>query len=127
MRHLERRRDRCWPDKFRDALATASPSTTHVGRASTKRGSRRRTGCWHESSADRRTVFERREALRRAHQRASDARNNFVHHVSKWLVSNYDLIAFEKLNIKGMVQGRMAKSILDAAWGQLLYCLSVQG
>ncbi len=65
-----------------------------------------------------------RESLRRAHQRASDARNNFVHHVSKWLVSNYDLIAFEKLNIKGMVRGNLAKSILDAAWGQLLYCVS---
>jgi putative transposase len=31
-----------------------------------------------------------REALRRAHQRASDARKNFCHHVSKWLVRNYD-------------------------------------
>ena len=65
-----------------------------------------------------------REVLRRAHQRAADARNNFCHHVSKWLVANYDLIAFEKLNIKGMVQGRLANSILDAAWGQLLYCVS---
>jgi putative transposase len=61
-----------------------------------------------------------REVLRRAHQRAADARKNFVHHVSKWLVSNYDLIAFEKLNIKGMVQSRLAKSILDAAWGELI-------
>lgn len=65
-----------------------------------------------------------REMLRRAHQRAADARKNFCHHVSKWLVSNYDLIAFEKLNIKGMVQSRMAKSILDAAWAQLLYQVS---
>lgn len=62
-----------------------------------------------------------REVLRRAHQRAADARKNFCHHVSKWLVSKYDLIAFEKLNIKGMVRGNLAKSILDAAWGQLLY------
>ena len=62
-----------------------------------------------------------REMLRRAHQRAADARRNFVHHVSKWLVSNYDLIAFEKLNIKGMVHGRLAKSIFDAAWGELIW------
>lgn len=62
-----------------------------------------------------------REAFRRAHQRASDARKNFCHHVSKWLVSNYDLIAFEKLNIKGMVRGNLAKSIMDAAWGQLIW------
>ena len=62
-----------------------------------------------------------RELLRRAHQRAADARRNFCHHVSKWLVQNYDLIAFEKLNIKGMAQGRLAKSILDAAWGELIW------
>lgn len=65
-----------------------------------------------------------REALRRAHQRAADARRNFCHHVSKWLVANYDLIAFEKLNIKGMVQGHWAKSILDAAWAELIWMLT---
>jgi putative transposase len=62
-----------------------------------------------------------KEVLRRVHQRAADARRNFTHHVSKILVGTYDLIAFEKLNIKGMVRGRMAKSILDAAWGELIW------
>ena len=62
-----------------------------------------------------------REVLRRAHQRATNARRNFTHHVSKWLVANYDLIAFEDLNIKGMVRSRLAKSILDAAWGELIW------
>ena len=62
-----------------------------------------------------------REALRRAHQRAADARKNFTHHVSKWLVGQYDLIAFEKLNIKGMVRSNLAKSILDAAWATLIW------
>ncbi len=65
-----------------------------------------------------------RELFRRAHQRAADARRNFTHHVSKWLVSNYDLIAFEKLNIQGMVRGTFAKSILDAAWGELIWQIS---
>jgi putative transposase len=65
-----------------------------------------------------------REALRRAHQRAADARRNFCHHISKWLVAHYDLIAFEKLNIKGMAQGRLAKSIFDAAWGELIWMLT---
>jgi putative transposase len=65
-----------------------------------------------------------REALRRAHQRAADARKNFTHHISKWLVSKYDLIAFEKLNIRGMVQGRLGKSILDAAWAELIWQIS---
>ena len=64
-----------------------------------------------------------RQALRRAHQGAANARTNYLHHVSKMLIGQYDLIAYEDLNIKGMSQGRLAKSILDAAWGQLLYQL----
>ena len=66
-----------------------------------------------------------RQVLGRAHQRAANARRNYLHHVSKWLVANYDLIAHEALNIKGMAQGNLAKSIMDAAWsillGQLTY------
>ena len=61
-----------------------------------------------------------REALHRAHQRAANARRNYLHLVSKWLVGNYDLIAHEALNIKGMAQGNLAKSIMDAAWSILL-------
>ena len=64
------------------------------------------------------------EVLRRAHQRLADSRRNFTHHVSKWLVSNYDLIAFENLNIKGMAQGWLAKSIFDAAWAELIWQIS---
>jgi putative transposase len=59
-------------------------------------------------------------ALGRAYLRVSKQRRNFTHHISKWLVSHYDLIAFEKLDIARMVRGDLAKSILDAAWGQLL-------
>jgi putative transposase len=65
-----------------------------------------------------------REVLRRPHQRAADARRNFIHHISKWLIVNYDLIAYENLNIKGMVRSNLAKSILDAAWGELVWQLS---
>ncbi len=63
-----------------------------------------------------------REVLRRAHQRAADARKNYLHHVSKWLVANYDLIAFEDLKIRNMAKNpHLAKSIMDAAWGQLIW------
>lgn len=63
-----------------------------------------------------------REVLQRAHQRAADARKNYLHHVSKWLVSNYDLIAYEDLKIKNMARNpNLAKSIMDAAWGELIW------
>ena len=64
-----------------------------------------------------------REVLRRAHQRATDSRRNYLHHVSKWLVGRYDLIAFEALNIQSMAKSRLAKSIMDAAWGELIWQL----
>jgi putative transposase len=62
-----------------------------------------------------------REGLRRAQERVANRRNNFCHHVSKWLVASYDLVAFEKLNIRAMTEGFMAKSIMQAAWGILLW------
>jgi putative transposase len=65
-----------------------------------------------------------KERVRRAYQRMTDARRNFCHHVSKELVGRYDLIAHENLKIRSMVRGFLAKSILDAAWGQLLFQLA---
>lgn len=81
-----------------------------------------------------------REALRRAHQRAADARKNYLHHVSKWLIANYDLIAYEDLKIGNMARSAkgtvedpgtniaqkagLNRSIMDAAWGQLIYQIS---
>jgi putative transposase len=62
-----------------------------------------------------------REALRRVHQRAASTRLNYIHHVSKWLVANYDLIAHEDLKIANMVRSNLAKSIMDAAWGLLIW------
>jgi len=65
-----------------------------------------------------------RSALRRAHERARNARDNYLHHVSKWLVSQYDLIAYEKLQINNMTRGTLAKSIMDAAWAKLIWQIS---
>ena len=40
------------------------------------------------------------------------------------LVARYDLIAHEDLKISEMAKGDFAKSIMDAAWGQLLFQLA---
>jgi len=65
-----------------------------------------------------------KEQVRRAYQRMADTRKNFCHHVSKALVARYDLIAHEDLKIQQMAKGKFAKSIMDAAWGQLLFQLA---
>jgi putative transposase len=64
--------------------------------------------------------------LARAYERLRNRRRNFCYQVSKRLIENYDLIALEKLNIAGMVRGHFPKSILDAAWGELLRQLAYQ-
>lgn len=62
--------------------------------------------------------------LQRLYLHIADQRWNFTYHLSKRIISEHQLIAVEKLNISGMIKGRFAKSILDAAWGQLLWQLS---
>jgi putative transposase len=49
---------------------------------------------------------------------------DFHHQVSRTLINQYDLIAYEKLNIKGLTRGMLAKSIADVGWGRFLTMLS---
>ncbi|HEX8844671.1 MAG TPA: transposase [Pyrinomonadaceae bacterium] len=64
---------------------------------------------------------EKRKAARRIHERIKFRRNNFAHQLSRTLVSRFGVIAFEDLNIKGMVKNHcLSKSIQDAAWHQLI-------
>ncbi len=69
----------------------------------------------------------RRKALlivSRLHQNIRNMRNTYLHQTSRSLIDKYDLIAVEKLQIKNMAQGHLAKSIHDAAWAKLIQQLS---
>jgi putative transposase len=57
------------------------------------------------------------------HLHVARHRKEFHYQVAHWLCDQYDLIAFENLNIKGLARTRLAKSILDAAWGSFLTIL----
>jgi len=54
----------------------------------------------------------------RIHETIRNTRETYLHQVSADLVRRFDLIAVEDLNIKGLAQSRLAKSIHDAAWGR---------
>ena len=62
-------------------------------------------------------------ALNHAYQRATNRRCNFAHQASRKLVNEYQVIAFEKLDIQGMQSNgnrHINRSIADVAWGQFV-------
>jgi putative transposase len=62
----------------------------------------------------------------KTHERIANKRKDFAHKISLDLVREYDLIVFEDLNIKGMIESdqenykNLSKSIHDVAWNQLV-------
>ncbi|WP_318733188.1 MULTISPECIES: transposase [unclassified Roseofilum] len=61
--------------------------------------------------------------IAKIHQRIQRQRKDFQYKIANWLTRCYDLIAIEDLNIKGLSRTQLAKSILDAAWGQFIMIL----
>ncbi len=71
---------------------------------------------------------KQRKRTAKIHESIRNARRDFLHKLSRYLVNNYDYISFEKLNIKGLVQNSsLAKLILDAGWGDSHYLCHLQG
>jgi putative transposase len=64
---------------------------------------------------------KRRRVVGRVHERIANRRADFAHQTARMLVSRFGVVVFEGLNTKGMLQNHcLAKSIADAAWGQLV-------
>jgi len=57
--------------------------------------------------------------LTRQYEKLVNARNDFLHKLSRHYVDNYDAIGMEDMMITNMVDNHLAKYILDASWGKL--------
>jgi putative transposase len=60
-----------------------------------------------------------KKEVTRLHAKIKNTRSTYLHQVSTRLVKEYDLIAMENLNIKGLAKGFLAKQVNDASWGKL--------
>ncbi|NYZ73745.1 IS200/IS605 family element transposase accessory protein TnpB [Candidatus Micrarchaeota archaeon] len=59
-----------------------------------------------------------RRAVAVAHEKLTNRRRDFLHKVSRALVTQYALIAVEALNIEGLARGFLAKEVLDCSWAE---------
>jgi putative transposase len=61
--------------------------------------------------------------VRHLHEHIRNQRLDFARKEAKKLFEQFDLVAFEDLDIQRMARGNLAKSINDAGWGLFIRCL----
>jgi putative transposase len=57
-------------------------------------------------------------AVSKVHERIANLRGNFAHQLTHRLVSKYPALCLENLSIEGLAKTKLAKSMLDAAFGE---------
>jgi len=62
--------------------------------------------------------------LAKQHKKVADKRKDFHYKTANQLLSKYDVIAHETLNIKGLARTKLALSVLDAGWSNFLSILT---
>jgi putative transposase len=103
-----------------DGTSIKNPRYHQTAQAKLRRVQRR--VCRRKKTSNRRKKAV--QQLRQVHQHVRNQRRDFHHQLAKKIIQQYDLIAFENLNIKGLARSRLAKPIADVGWGSFLTKLS---
>ena len=104
---------------LKEFLTDASGNTEPIQqnfRRSQKQLARQQRASVHKQKGSK-NAQKQKNRIARIHQRIKRQRQEFHYKVARILVKAYDLIGVEELNIKGLARTKLAKSILDAAWG----------
>lgn len=95
--------------------AIPNPRVAKKAEKELRRRQRALARCKHGSRRRRKV----KTSLMQLHTRIASTRRTGLHQVSARLVREYDLIAIEKLNVKGLAGGMLAKQVHDAGWSTL--------
>jgi len=58
--------------------------------------------------------------LAKQHAYISNARNDFLHKLSKTIIGENQVVVVEDINVKGLLKTRLSKSISDSGWSKFL-------
>ena len=64
-----------------------------------------------------------RVQVARCHAATARARSNHLHQASARLIRDYDVIAVEALNVKGLARSALARDVHDASWAKFISIL----
>lgn len=105
---------------FDDGRTIPAPKVGRKAKAELRRRRRQMARC-KKGSARR---VKMKAAVAACHAKIANARNTFLHQVSASIVRDYDTIAIEHLNVKGLAAGMLAYSVHDASWSHFFQFLS---
>ena len=114
---------------LKDFLVTSVGEVVPIPQFARKSEKRRKTLNQALSRKKRKGTQRRQKAgkhLSKHYQKVARQRKDFHYKTAHQLLSKYDVIAHENLNIKGLAKIHLSKSILDAGWGDFIGIVAVK-